>query len=78
MNSRKNLRGAQGVSPKTLFALAELEDHLSSARLELYLQLRIAVIAGFAENNHGSSKRYFELLSNILLDMDEAFRDGSP
>ena len=75
MNSRKYLKGAQDVSPKT--PAATLEDHLSSVRLDLYLQLRVAVIAGFVENGY-SNRCHFELLSNILLDMEEAYRHGSP
>lgn len=77
MNSRENRQRAQAVSLKRVFGLAELEDHLSSARLDLYLQLRIAVIAGFAADGCLSSERYQELLSNVLLDMDEMYRRPS-
>ncbi len=76
MNSRKNLREAQVVSRKSMFKLAELDDHISSARLELYLHLRVAVIASFAENDDPNRQQSSELLSNVLLDMDEAYRES--
>lgn len=74
MHSRKNLQEAQDFRRKAHITLNQLKDHLSSARSDLYFQLRVAVISGFAENHCLRSGRDFDLLSNILLDMDETYQ----
>ena len=72
-DTKKSSEEKYDIPQKDTFTLAELEEYVASAKLELYLELHKSVISSFAQYGELKKSVYSKLLSNVLLDMDVAF-----
>jgi len=59
---------------KNSFTIEKLEERIQDERMQVWLTLRKAVIKAFEEHGEITEKSSAELLSNTLLDMDDAFK----